>query len=147
MDQISKPRASVAPVPQPVASSSRATPGTEPEAGGAQGQRRSNAPPAQLVELCRNAGLSGGATPDGLNCARVLEEAEGRAAQPNGEGVLLEMLGQSSSVTGPAPVEQQSVDADAVARQLSTGAVPGGSGSDAAGAIVRRDAPPPNQPR
>jgi hypothetical protein len=86
-----------------------------------------------------------------LNCARVLEEArsqgQDQSAQPNGEGVLLEMLGQSASVTGPAPAEQGSANADSVARQLSTGAVPGASGNEAAGVVARRDAPPPNQPR
>lgn len=147
VDQISKPRATVAPIPQPVASSSRAIPGSAGAEALATPRRGDGAPASQLVEICREAGLRG-ASPEGLNCAAILEEAATQAPRPTGEGALLQLFGQRANVTGPAPAEQGAADADAVARQLSSGAVQGASGSQAAGVVARqREAPPASRPR
>jgi hypothetical protein len=146
VDQISRGRTTVAPIPQPVASSSRAALGSDGRLAEGGSRDASVGPAPQLVEICRDAALRGG-NPEGLDCRRILQEAEDQTVQPNGEGVLLEMLGQSANVTGAGRVEQSSGDADSVARQLSTGAVPGSSANEAAGIVARRDAPPAGQPR
>jgi hypothetical protein len=82
---------------------------------------------------------------NGVDCAAILQSADARASQPSGEGALLGMTGQrvnnAAQDTGRSAA---TVDADAVARQLSTGNAQG----TAAGEIVRsREAPPPNRPR
>ena len=81
-----------------------------------------------------------------MDCRAILQQADAQASQPSGEGVLLELFGQRANITGPdTSATAESVDADAVARQLSTGNAQGnGAGEIAA---RRRDAPPPNRPR
>ncbi len=85
--------------------------------------------------------------PEGIDCMAVAQALAQAAPEASAEGSLLGLLGQSGNVTGePASRTRTSIDADAVARQLSAGDVQPGSG--AAGAIARdRGAPPPNSPR
>lgn len=142
VDQLSRPLTSASASPQPVSSSSR-------EAGrgglrtGAQGA--STAPAPEVVEACREAGLRGGQV-KGVDCAAILQAADAQLSQPSGEGTLLQMFGQRANVTGAqANRPVAGTDADAVARQLSSGD-PQGNG--AAGVAIRnRDAPPPSRPR
>lgn len=102
----------------------------------------------EIVEACRKAREEDRPAPDGIDCLAVAQ-ALGEAPPATAEGSLLQLFGQSGNVTGaPAAQAGGSVNADAVARQLSTGEVQGGS-ADGAAAIVGREraAPPPNSPR
>jgi hypothetical protein len=69
--------------------------------------------------------------------------------QATAESSLLELFGRNGNVTGTTDSGSRStVNADAVARQLSTGDVQPASGDTAAGVAAReRGAPPANQPR
>ena len=143
MDQLSKPLGAATAVPQPVSSSSR-------EGSGATALRaRQGAPAApapELVEACREASLRG-ARVEGIDCAAVLQQADAPVSQPSGEGVLLQMFGQRANVTTPdATASAATVNADAVARQLSTGNTQGNGAAEIA-VRQQRDAPPPNRPR
>jgi len=86
-----------------------------------------------------------GAGVEGADCGAVLQAVDARASQPSGEGVLLGLTGQRTNNAAPDTGRSgATVDADAVARQLSTGNAQGNS----AGEIVRnREAPPANRPR
>lgn len=99
------------------------------------------------VESCREAELGTGAAPDGVDCAAILKQvAEARLAA-SAEGSLLSLLGQNNSVTTrPSSSRNGSVDADAVARELSSGDIQAGSTSMEAAGIVARQrgtTPPP----
>jgi hypothetical protein len=142
VDQLSRPLTSASASPQPVSSSSRAA--TDPTGLKASAQSAPAEPTAEVVDACRRERIRGRQV-EGTECAAILAVVNSQPPQPSGEGVLLQMFGQRANVTGgEANASAATTDADAVARQLSTGD-PQGSG--AAGAIMRRDAPPPNAPR
>lgn len=140
VNQLSRPLLSPAPAPQPVSSSSREGSGR----GALTANPGSSAPPPELVQACREAGLRGAGV-EGADCGAVLQAVDARASQPSGEGVLLGLTGQRTNNAAPDTGRSgATVDADAVARQLSTGNAQGNS----AGEIVRnREAPPANRPR
>jgi len=142
IDQLSRPLGSASAVPPPVSASSR-------EGTGSTALRASPAAPAapapEVVDACREAGLRG-AQVAGVDCAAILQQADARAAQPSGEGALLQLFGQRANVTGVGNTQPTvSVDADAVARQLSTGNAQGANAGQIA--TRQREAPPPNRPR
>jgi hypothetical protein len=99
-----------------------------------------------VVQACREAGLRGTQI-EGVDCAAILQQAEARASEPSGEGALLQQIfGRRANVTGVGGnVPAASVDADAVARQLSTGNAQGAGAAEIA--ARQREAPPPNRPR
>jgi hypothetical protein len=107
------------------------------------------APPAvppEVVEACRAALAEDRAPPPDVDCAVALRTADAAPA-PDAEGSLMALFGIRGVNTG-APATAQagnSVDADNVARQLSSGDV---QGSGAAAIVAReRAAPPPSSPR
>ena len=103
------------------------------------------APAPEVVEACREAGLRGAAL-EGVDCGTILQQADAQASQPSGEGALLELFGQRANVTGVGnSVPAAGVDADAVARQLSTGNTQGAGAAEIA--ARQREAPPANRPR
>lgn len=104
------------------------------------------APAPEVVEACREAGLRG-ASVAGVDCGTILQQADAQASQPSGEGALLQQIfGRRANVTGVGGnVPGASVDADAVARQLSTGNAQGAGAAEIASR--QREAPPPNRPR
>jgi hypothetical protein len=140
VNQLSRPLLSPAPAPQPVSSSSREGSGSGALTANAGA---SAAAPPEVIQACREAGLRGAGVA-GVDCGAVLQAANARASQPSGEGVLLGLTGQRANNAAPdANRSAATVDADAVARQLSTGNAQGNSGE-----IIRsREAPPPNRPR
>lgn len=135
----------------PVSSAPRGPGDRAASADGVAAARRPVAPtPSPDVLACRDALAEDREPPEGVDCLAVLQqyaEAEQAAAPPrSGEGNLLEIFyGQSSEVTNaPALQSGPGLNADAVARQLSTGDVQANPGSDAAiGAIRQRGGPPP----
>lgn len=138
VDQLSRPLGSAAAVPPPVSASSR-------EGSGSTALRAANSAP-EVVQACRQAALRG--TPiDGVDCGAILQQADARAAEPTGEGALLQQIfGRRANVTGVGNnVPASGVDADAVARQLSTGNAQGAGAAEIANR--QRQAPPPNRPR
>ena len=101
--------------------------------------------PPEVVEACRAAQAEDRRPPEGVDCMAAMQASAEAQPEVTAEGSLLELFGQSANVTGaPAARAAASVDADNVARQVSSGEVSG-----AAAAIVSRErvAPPPNQPR
>jgi hypothetical protein len=125
------------------ATSSTAGPETAREGGAAPSV------PPEVIEACRQAQAEDRPAPEGVNCLAAAEALGQAPAQLTAEAALLPLFGQNSNVTG-APAEQVagSTNADAVARQLSTGDVQAGGANGAAAAIGRdRAAPPPNSPR
>jgi hypothetical protein len=137
IDQLSRPLGSASAVPPPVSASSR-------EGTGSTALRPAGAAP-EVVQACRDAGLRGTQI-KGVDCAAILQQAEALASQLSGEGTLLEMFGRRGNVTGVGGnVPAAGVDADAVARQLSTGNAQGAGAAEVA--ARQRDAPPPNRPR
>ena len=114
--------------------------------------REGGAAPAiapEVVEACRRAQAEDRRAPEGVNCLAAIESLGQAQAQPTAEAALLPLFGQNSNVTGAPPGQAGgSADAEAVARQLSTGDVQPGGASGVA-AIIGRDraAPPPNAPR
>jgi hypothetical protein len=115
-----------------------------PREGGA---RATVAP--EIVEACRKAQAEDRRAPEGIDCLAV---AQALAQSPNAvtaEAALLPLFGQQGNVTGAQATQTRpSVDADAVARQLSTGDVQTTTGNGAAAVIGReRVSPPPNNPR
>jgi hypothetical protein len=137
VDQLSKPLGSATAVKPPVSASSR-------EGTGSTALSAASAAP-QVVQACREAGLRGTRI-EGVDCAAILQQADARASQPSGEGALLQMFGQRANVTGVGNnVPAAGVDADAVARQLSTGNAQGAGAAEIASR--QRQAPPPNRPR
>ena len=83
---------------------------------------------------------------EGVDCGTVLQQAEAQGPRRSGEGNLLEMFGQRANVTGVGNnVPATGADADAVARQLSTGNTQGAGAAEIA--ARQREAPPPNRPR
>ncbi len=142
MDQLSKPLGAATAVPQPVSASSRE--GSGNTALRAR-QGTPTAPAPEVVEACREASLRG-ARIEGIDCTAVLQQADTRASQPSGEGVLLNMVGQRANVTTPdANASAGNVNADSVARQLSTGNTQGNGAAEIA--VRQREAPPANRPR
>ena len=113
--------------------------------------REASAPaiPPETIEACRKAQAEDRAPPPGLDCVAALQPAAAAAPDRSAEGSLLELFGQRADITGPPTTQNGgTVDADAVARQLSTGDVQAGAGSGVAAVIGReRAAPPPNPPR
>jgi hypothetical protein len=141
VNQLSRPLLSPAPAPQPVSSSSREGSGAGALTANAGA---SAAAPPEVVQACREVGLRGTGVA-GVDCGAILQAADARASQPSSEGVLLGLTGQRTNNAAPDTSRSAAtVDADAVARQLSTGNAQGNS----AGEIVRsREAPPANRPR
>ena len=138
VDQLSRPLGSASAVPPPVSASSR-------EGTGSTALRPAGAAP-EVVQSCREAGLRGTEI-KGVDCAAILQQAEALASQPSGEGALLQQIfrrgANVTGVGGNAPAA--GVDADAVARQLSTGNAQGAGAAEIA--ARQREAPPPNRPR
>lgn len=117
--------------------------GSRSSAAGVETAREAPAPsvPPEIVEACRRAMAEDRPAPDGIDCMAVAQALAQAAPEASAEGSLLGLLGQSANVTGePSNRARTSIDADAVARQLSAGDVQPGSG--AAGAIARDRAPP-----
>ena len=123
-------------MPPPVSASSR-------EGTGSTALRAASAAP-EVIQACRDAGLKGTRI-EGVDCAAILQQADARASQPSGEGALLQMFGQRANVTGVGNAPAATVDADAVARQLSTGNAQGAGAAEIA--ARQREAPPPDRPR
>jgi hypothetical protein len=102
----------------------------------------------EVIEACRQAQAEDRRPPEGIDCMAAMQAAAAAPAA-TAEGSLLQLFGQSANVTGP-PSSQAggSVNADAVARQLSTGDFQPGS-ADGAAAVAGREraAPAPNSPR
>lgn len=114
--------------------------------------REGGAAPAiapEVIEACRKAQAEDRPAPEGVDCLAAAEALGQAPAQTTAEAALLPLFGQNSNVTGaPAGPVAGSADADAVARQLSTGGVQAGGANGAAAIIGReRAAPPPNAPR
>lgn len=106
-----------------------------------------NARPAvsqEVIEACQTAQREDRRAPEGINCSEVLENFADAVPEPTAEGALLGLLGQRSNITGVnSSRTADATNADAVARQISTGDVQAGSG--AAAVVARgRTAPPPN---
>jgi hypothetical protein len=146
IEQISpRPAATAAVRIAPVRSgkSSRAVTET-PREGGA---RVSVAP--EIVEACRKAQAEDRPAPDGIDCLAVAQTLAKQSTQLTAEAALLPLFGQQGDVTGAQTAQAgSSVNADAVARQLSTGDVQASTGNGAAAIVGReRDAPAPNNPR
>jgi len=113
-----------------------------------EGQREAPVPRVapEVIEACRAAQAEDRQPPAGVDCIAAMQASAEAQPDPSAEGSLLEMFGQSGNVTGaPASASAaSSVNADNVARQVSTGDVSG----SAAGIVAReRVAPPPNNPR
>ena len=111
------------------------------------GARATVAP--EIVEACRKAQAEDRPAPDGIDCLAV---AQALAQAPNkvtAEAALLPLFGQNGDVTGTRAAQTgPTVDADDVARQLSTGDVQAGTANGAAAVVGReRVTPPTNNPR
>lgn len=141
VDQISRPRPSASAIPQPVSSGSRSV-------GSADLVQRAEAaagPSQEEIDVCRAASVQG-VQLKGLDCASILEQAAARQARPSGEGVLLGVLGQRATLTTQEETRSGgTVDADSVARQLSTGGVQGNAAEVVA--TIRNNPPPGSPPR
>ena len=100
----------------------------------------------QMIDICRDA-QSGGVAPEGVDCGAVLRAMAQAVAETTAEGSLLTILGQNRTVTVANTQQGGLVDADAVARQLSTGDIQDTSSMGAAGVVLRQQsAPPPTAP-
>ena len=115
-----------------------------PREGGA---RAAVAP--EIVEACRRAQAEDRPAPEGIDCLAAAQALGEVANAVTAESALLPLFGQQGNVTGAQAAQTgPSVDADAVARQLSTGDVQANTGNGAAAVIGReRVSPPPNNPR
>jgi hypothetical protein len=115
----------------------------------AEGQKVPPRVSPEVVEACRAAQAEDRPPPEGVDCLAAIQasaEAEQNAA--TAESSLLQLFGQSGDVTGARNQRSgASVNADAVARQLSTGEVQPSSGGTAAGVIARERGAPSNPPR
>lgn len=110
------------------------------------GTKASVAP--EVVEACRKARAEDRSAVNGIDCLTVVQpDTQARAV--TAEAALLPLFGQNGDITGvQATQTTPSVNADAVARQLSTGDVQAGVANGAAAVVGReRGAPPPNSPR
>lgn len=103
----------------------------------------------EVVEACRAAQEQDRPAPDGVDCIAALQAAaEAQQSGSTAESSLLQMFGQGGNMTGGANQRSRSsANADAVARQLSTGDVQPSSGDAAAGVIARERGAPANPPR
>jgi hypothetical protein len=105
----------------------------------------------QVVDACIKAQTEDRVAPEGVDCATALRRtAPAAPTAASAEGSLLELFGQRADITGsPVTSEVGSANADAVARQLSSGDVQAMTGSGAAGAVGRdrAGAPPTTSPR
>ncbi len=104
--------------------------------------------PPEMIEACRKAQAEDRPAPAGMDCLAVAQ-ALAQPASLTAEAALLPLFGQSGDVTGTRTSQAgPSVNADDVARRLSTGEVQG-LAADGVAAIVGREraAPPPNSPR
>jgi hypothetical protein len=109
--------------------------------------RENAAPPVppEVVEACRQAQAEDRAPPQGVDCMAAMQSVAQIQPAVTAEGSLLELLGQSSNVTGATPVQRGAlINADTVARQLATGDVQNASSIEAA-AIARQGSSPPPQ--
>ncbi len=111
-----------------------------------EGAARTVAP--EIIEACRQAQAEDRPAPNGIDCLAVAQ-ALPQAGPATAEAALLPLVGQAGNVTGAPNVQPGgSANADAVARQLSTGDIQAGAANGAAAIAGReRAAPPPNSPR
>ena len=103
----------------------------------------------EVIEACRAAQAEDRPPPKGVDCMGAMQALAEAQPHSTAESSLLELFGQRGNVTGAANARaNSSANADAVARQLSTGDVQPSSADSAAGAVARgRGAPPANPPR
>jgi hypothetical protein len=98
------------------------------------------------MEACRAAQAEDRRPPEGVDCTGAMQAMAQAQPVQTAEGSLLQLFGQSGDVTGASVSRStDSVDADNVARQLSTGEVPGSATGTAAGIIARDRVAPPSQ--
>ncbi len=98
----------------------------------------------EIVEACRQAQAEDRPAPNGVDCLAVAQASP--APTVTAEAALLPLVGQAGNVTGAPDVQSGAfANADAVARQLSTGDIQAGAANGAAAIAGReRGAPPPN---
>lgn len=153
VDQISRAPATVSPPARPGGNAAGDPVRVAPVRGGSssasarEAQRAVRAPavPPEIVEACRQAQAEDRSPPAGVDCIAAMQAANEPPAA-TAESSLLALFGQPGNVTNISQEQAgSSVNADNVARDLSSGAVPG---SGAAGAVARdQAAPPPSSPR
>jgi hypothetical protein len=123
--------------------------GRSSSASGREGLLRTPAPAVapELVEACRRSQAGDQSAPEGVDCMAALQETSRPVQVTTAEGSLLELFGQPGSVTTVATASSgPSIDANTVARDLSTGDVQ----STGVAAVLARDraaTPPPSSPR
>lgn len=102
----------------------------------------------EVVQACRAAQAQDRPPPKGVDCLGALQAAaEPQEVESTAESSLLQMFGRRGNVTGGGDQRSRSsVNADAVARQLSTGDVQPSSGDAAAGVVARERGAPANPP-